>query len=104
MLTEKTFPTADRERHYDLVADLELLHFRTGLNDFAHKFMSYDVSLLHRRNESVIEVKVRSADRRPRYPHDRIMRIQYLRVGHLFHPHISWSKPTNSLHRIVLWK
>ena len=76
----------DRERHDHAVADLQVLDLRADLDDLAHELVAEDVALLHRRDEAVVEVQVRAADRRRGDPDDRVARVQDLRVGHVARP------------------
>src|SRR5690606_4741299 len=92
--------TGDRERHDDAVADLEVLHLATDLDDFAHELVPEDVALLERRDVAVVEVEVRSTDRGARDLHDGIAGIEDLRIGDPLDVDLLRSVPTKGFHGI----
>src|ERR1051325_3189537 len=62
-LAEETVAAGNRKRHDDAVANIQVGHFSPHLDYFAHEFMTEDIAALHRRNKTVVEVQIRSADR-----------------------------------------
>src|SRR5205085_10544963 len=67
------------------VADLQVLYYPAELHHFTHKLMAEDVARFHRRNEAVINMQIRAADRRRRDPDNRVALVQYFWVGHISH-------------------
>ena len=61
-LAEEAFAAGDREGNHDAVADLELVVFRTDLDDFAHGLVAENVALFHRGHDAVEQMQVRTAD------------------------------------------
>src|SRR4051812_44741034 len=58
-----TVAARDRKRNDHSIARLQIFDAFADLDDFAHELMPEDISFLHRRNVSVVKVKIRSADR-----------------------------------------
>jgi len=77
---QKTLPAGYRERDYDPVPDLQLLHLFPHLHDLAHEFMGANISF-HGGYEAVAKMQIRAADRRRRHFDDRIARIQQLELA-----------------------
>jgi hypothetical protein len=75
-------PAGDRERHDHAVADLQLRHSGSDIDDFPHELVAEDVAALHRRDEPVEQVQVRAAYRRQRDLDDRVARVQDRRIRH----------------------
>src|SRR5690349_6088566 len=100
VLTEETVAARDRKRHHHAIADLEIRYFASDLNDLTHELVTENVAALHRRNEAVVHVQVRSANRRRRDLHDRVALVQYLRLGHVFNAETRLAIPTICFHYI----
>src|SRR5512133_2867683 len=98
MLTEPAMAARDRKRHHYPIAYPQFPGLWPNLNHLAHELMADDVPRLHGRDISVVEVQVRTADGRRRDLDDRIVWIDDLRVGHLFHPHVGNTLPANGFH------
>ena len=62
LFAEEAFAAGDRKRHYDAVANLELLVFGSDFDDFAHGLMAENVALFHRGHDAVEQMQVRTAD------------------------------------------
>jgi hypothetical protein len=88
----------DRERHHDAVADLEVSHRRADVDDLAHELVAEDVAFLHRRYEAVVEVEIRAADRGRRDLHDRVARVEDLRIGYARDPYVLLAHPARREH------
>jgi hypothetical protein len=84
--------------HDHPVADLEVLHRRADLDHLPHELMPEDVPLLHGGDVSVVEVEVGPADRRRRDLHDRVARVEDLRVGHGLDLDLADAFPAEGLH------
>ena len=79
-------------------------HLGADLDDLAHELVAEHVALAHRRDEAVVEVQVRPADRGGRDPHDRVARVQDVRVGHLVYLDVMLVVPAVRSHRFPLAK
>src|SRR5438105_7951779 len=64
--------------------------------------MTHDVALFHRRNEAVIEMKVRSANASARNFHDRVAWIQNSGIGDVLDSHVLYTHIANGFHAILL--
>ena len=89
----------DGERDDHPIADLELLDRSSDLDHFAHELVAEDVALLHGRDEPVVEVQVRAADRGRRDSDDRVALIEDLRIGDIPHFDVLLAHPAGRLHR-----
>src|ERR1051326_3641765 len=103
MLAVITMPARDAERDHHTVARFEFRYCFADLDHFSHEFMAEDVSCLHRRDGTVVQVEVRAADRGGAYFQDGITRIKNLGIGHRFHPHVFLSIPANGSHFRLLF-
>src|SRR5579872_2912790 len=65
--------------------------------------MAENVSFLHHRDVSIVNVEVRTANRRGSDANDGVARIQYLRFWHVFHPHRMFSNPADRSHPFLLF-
>src|SRR5206468_170235 len=97
-LAEETVATRDRERDDDAVAAFEFLIARSDFDHFAHELVPQDVSRLHRGNVAVEQVEIRAADRGRRDAHDRVTRVQDLRIGDALDADIVLAMPNQRFH------
>src|SRR6185295_1798676 len=74
-LARRADAAGDGEGYDDPITDLELLHAASHLDDLAHELVAKDVTALHRRDEAVIKMQIRAADRGRRDLHDRVLLI-----------------------------
>src|SRR5207237_4906176 len=74
-LAKETAPARDGERDDDAIADSERGIGLADVDDLAHELVAENVAGLHRRDEAVEEMKIRSADRRQRAANDCVARI-----------------------------
>src|SRR5206468_3473368 len=58
-------------------------------------------ALLHGRHEPVVQVQVRPTNASARYAHDRVTRVQNLRVRNSLYAHLFSTHPTNCLHAVL---
>jgi hypothetical protein len=88
----------DRKRNYDAIAALQVRHAFAHLLDDPHELMPHHIAGLHRWDEPVIKMQVRSTDRRPRNLNDRVMRVHQLRISDRQRLYLARSHPANCLH------
>src|SRR5436305_12290731 len=93
-LAEKAFAASDRKRHDDTVADFQLLHLAPDLDDDTHRLVADDIAAMHARDDAVIHMQVRAADRSGGDPDNRIARALDRPVGHRVATHVALSAPT----------
>src|SRR4051812_3188510 len=84
-LAEEAIAARDRKRHDDAIAYREILDTRAELYDLAHEFVSENIAPIHRGNVAVVQMQIRSADRRARYLDHRIARIDDVWIGNVLH-------------------
>ena len=89
----------DRERHDDAIAHPEAAHALADFHDLAHELVPQDVALGHRGDVAVVEVQVRSADRRRGDPHDGVTVREEPGVGNLLDLDGVASAPTGGTHQ-----
>src|SRR5690606_23109173 len=97
-LTEIAGAATNRERHDNAVA---LLKFRDGRADFfddAHRLMTENIPLLHRRIEAVEQMEVRPANRRRGNPDNRIAGVFDFRFGDVVAANIADTVPYERFH------
>src|SRR5581483_12258680 len=97
----KAITAGDRKWIHYAIAHLQILHLGPDLDHFAHELVAEDVTLHHRGNITVVDVKVRAADRRRGDPHDRIPWIEDLRIGDPLHPQVLRTVPAVGLHGLA---
>ncbi len=88
----------DVERDDDAVADGEVRHGRSHLDDDAHRLVPEHVALVDERSEEFVQVQVGAADRGRGDLHDRVGGLEDLRVGHLLDAHGALALPGQCLH------
>src|SRR5579884_807276 len=76
------------------------LNRRAHLDDLTHEFVPQDVSSLHRRDIAVVYVEIGTADGGGGDAHDRIPRIEDLRIGDLLDAHIFLAVPAGRFHGV----
>src|SRR5204863_8317265 len=69
---------------------------------FAHDLVSEDVAAHHRGDVAVVEMEVGAADRGQRHAHDRVVRIEDLRLRHVDDAHLGFAPPADCFHAIFL--
>lgn len=74
-LAEVTGATGDVEGHDHPLTDLQRLHFVSFLLDDAHEFVSDDIAIVHVEHGVVVQMEIRSTDRRGRDFQQDIARI-----------------------------
>jgi hypothetical protein len=94
-------PARDLERHHDPVARPDVLDGAAHLLDAAHRLVPEDVALLHEWREDLVEMPVRSADRRRRDADDRVRRLLDRRIGHRVDADVALPVPGNGLHGLT---
>jgi hypothetical protein len=82
----------------DTISNLQLLVISPDLDDFTHEFVAEHVALLHERNVTVHEVKVRSADRAQRHLDDGIPTVLDLGGWYVVAAEISLAVPAECFH------
>src|SRR5918999_2777143 len=85
--TEETPATSNREGNNYTIADGQVRDLTADFNDLAHKLVTKNVARNHRRNELVVQVQVRTADRGGRDLNDGIALVQDLRIRNVFDAH-----------------
>ena len=70
-------------------------------DDFAHHFMAENVAFLHRHDDAVVKVQIRAADRGGGDFDNGIARVEKLRIGNFFDPHVMFSVPDNCFHEYL---
>jgi hypothetical protein len=96
---EEAASTRNREGHDNSVADREIRHVLPKLDDLTHELVAKDVALFHRRNESIVKMEIRSANRSRSDPNNRVSRIDDFGFRHRFDAHIVLAVPTESSHK-----
>src|SRR5262245_8550027 len=79
-LAEEAFAAGNGEGHHDPVADLQRLVLGADLDHLAHGLMPDDVAMLHLRDYTVVDVKIRAADRAGGHLDDRVARMLDFRI------------------------
>jgi hypothetical protein len=102
VLAEPAAAARDREGNDDAIAGLEVRHLGADLDDFAHELVSEDVAAHHGGDVTVVEMEIGSADRGQRHAHDRVVRIENLRLRHVDDAHLGSAPPTDGFHAIFL--
>src|SRR5262249_19241873 len=95
---EKTSPTGDAEWNYNPVTLYEIFDLGPGLNNLAHKFVTEDVTFLHRGNVPIIQMKIGTADRGETHPNDRVVGIDNLRLRYIRDFDLVFTRPNNGTH------
>jgi hypothetical protein len=98
LLAEIAAATRDGEGHDDAIADFQARVLRADLDDFAHELMAEHVAFLHRRNVAIVDVQIRSADRRRRHLDDGVAWIEDDRVRDGLDPDVPFAFPTDGSH------
>src|SRR5688572_4364729 len=75
LFAKETFAAGDREGNDDAIANRQIRHLTTDLDDLAHKLMTKNVARDHRGNEAIIQVKVGTTDRGGRDLYDGVALI-----------------------------
>ena len=101
LLAEKTLTAGNGERDDNAVAALQIINRRADLFHDAHELVPENVSLLHRWDKSVKEMKVGPADSCARDLDDRIVRIQDRRIFDIVNLHLATSHPTERFHDLL---
>jgi hypothetical protein len=96
--------TVNGEGHHDAVAYVQLLDIASDLDDLTHWLMAKNVTLLRRQHIPAVEVKVGATDGRGGDFHDRIARINDLRVGHGIDSDIFCAVPAECFHKASMPK
>src|SRR3569832_2306130 len=73
----------DADRHADAIAGLQILAALADLDDLAHQLVAEDGARLLAGHEPVVEVEVRAADRGRGDLHDRVARVEDLRIRYV---------------------
>jgi hypothetical protein len=90
----------DRERDDDPLAFLQRsVQAPAGLDHLPHELVAHDVALLHRRDEVVVEVEIRAADRAGRHANDGVAVVLDLRVGNGVAADVLGAVPDEGPHR-----
>ena len=97
-LAEIAVAARDRERHDDAIADLQVLHRGSDFDDLAHELVAEDVAFGHRRDATVVQMQIGSADGGGLDPHDRIARIEDLRIGNALDANVVLAVPAGRSH------
>src|SRR5206468_8311052 len=100
-LTEKAVAAGDRKWHDDAIPWFQVGNVAAYLDNFSHELVPQDVALLHRRNEAIVEMQVRSADRRGCNPDNGVPCIQYLRIRNFLDPDIVFVVPASCFHNLL---
>ena len=95
---EEAVAAGNGKRHHDAIAWPQAGDAAANLDDFAHEFVAEDVALHHPRNEAAVDMQIRAADRRRRDMHDRVARIEDLRLGHRLDAHVVPAVPAKRPH------
>src|ERR1700712_3523831 len=66
---------ANGEGHHHAVADFQLFIIGSDFNDFSHEFMTENVTLLHKGNVTVHQMKIRATDGARRHLDDDIAAV-----------------------------
>src|ERR1044072_7266551 len=101
LLAEETTATRDRKWHHNTVAHFQISHFTTHFHNLAHELMTENIALLHRGNETIVEVQIGTADCRRRDLQDRVALVEDLRIRNLLDAHRRFAIPTVCSHRSV---
>ncbi len=72
-LAKKAVTAGDNKGDHHAIAFLQVLHLSTALDNLAHKFMSKNITVLHLRDLSAIEMQIGAANRRGRHAQDDIV-------------------------------
>jgi hypothetical protein len=78
LFAEETVATRNRERHHHAIADFQVVNFPPDFDNLTHEFVTEYVASLHRGNEPVIEVQVRTANRSRGDLHDGVALVKDL--------------------------
>ena len=93
LLAEPALAAADRERHDDAVADLEVGDLGAQLDHLAHVLVAEDVAALHRRLVAVEQMKIGAADRAGGDLDDRVAGMLDLGIGNGVDANVAFSVP-----------
>src|SRR5690606_17855683 len=96
--TVEAIPARDREWNHHPITHGQIAYAWADFHHFAHELVAENVAPIHRRHVAVVKVQVRAANRRRRHLHDRIARIEDVRIWHILHADLSDSLPTYCLH------
>ena len=88
----------DHEGHDDALTLLQR-RLRADLDYLAHELVAQDVARLHRRDEPVVEVEVRSADRGRGHLDDAVARLHDLRIVDRIDANVVLSVPGQCAHQ-----
>jgi hypothetical protein len=98
LLAVPAVSASDRERNDDAVANLQVRDAAAGLHDLAHELVAEDIALLHRRDEAVVQVKIRAADRGRGHAHDGVTPVHDRRIRHVVDAHVVLAVPAGGSH------
>jgi hypothetical protein len=91
---KEAFATGDRKRHNHTIADLQVFHLGTDLDNLAHVLMAKDVAAFHRRNDPAIDVQVGAAYGAGGHLDNRISPVFDLRVRNFFATDVALAVPS----------
>ncbi len=95
---EEAVAAGDRKWIDDAIAHFQVLHAAADFHHFAHEFVADDIAAHHGRDVTVVDVQIRSTDRRGGDADDRIAWVENLRVRDFLDAQIRNAVPTIRLH------
>src|SRR5689334_2105105 len=98
VLTAPALTACNRERHDHTIPDFDLFYFLADFHHLAHELVAEDVTVLHRRHESVEEMQIGSTDCRRRDTYDGVTVVENLWIGHVFDFDVFRALPAVSSH------
>jgi hypothetical protein len=88
----------DGKRDDDTITDLQRAHRRSGLDHLAHELVAEDVALAHGRDETVVEMQIRTADGSGGDLHDRVPSVEDLGIRDVLYFYVGLAHPNGSSH------
>lgn len=98
LIAHKTVAAGDLERYHHPVTGLDVGNLGTDLLYHAHRLVAEDVTLLHKRREYLVEVKVGAADVGRRDAYDGVGGFLYGGIGNAIYPNVAFAMPPKCLH------
>ena len=90
---EFAVPAGNGEGHHHAIAALQVSNIPSRFFYNAHELVAQDIAFLHRRDKSVEQMEIGSANGRPRDFDNRVVRIQNRGIWHRVNFHLTCSHP-----------
>ena len=102
LVAHEAVAAGDIEGDDHTIAGFEVRHARTDFLDDPHRLVAEHVAVIDEHAQQLVEVEIRTADRRRGDPHDGIGRFPDRRVRNRVDPNVFHTVPRQSLHSASL--